>query len=236
MTKVFINPGHSLEGKPDPGCSYNGIQEALICETIAGALAYNLKKNDIDVEVYQQCDMSKTSNEQLNKVPEVANKSNADLFISIHMNGFSDASAKGTETWYHKNSTGGKKLAELINAKLTRPFKNYTFKDRGAKEDTRNLLVLRATRMPAVLTEICFISNVNDANFIKNNVAAVSERLCEAICEYFGKTVKENTKKLEIRMEHQEEDKYDLYINGEVKLIHNRFQTCIDWLSKHYGV
>lgn len=239
MTKIFINPGHSLNCKPDAGCVYNGIKEAEICAEIAEILKNKLVGTGIEVELYQQCNELNTvltSNQQLNKVVKVANASKADLFLSIHMNGFTSSTAKGTETWYAKGSQKGEYFAELVNTQLTQPFANYTFTNRGAKVDERGLLVLRSTIMPAVLTEIGFISNPDEAKFIKVNKTNIAERLYNAICTYFGIVPKKQNEKLEIRMELVYGDKYNLYINDVLKLSENKFSTCVDYLNKNYGV
>ena len=232
MVKVFINPGHSLNGKPDAGCVYNGIKECDIAAQIAKALQSKLKLNNIDSELYQQ-NGNKTSNAQLNEVPKVANKSGADLFMSIHMNGFNNETACGTETWYAKSSLNGKRLAELVNSKLTEAFESYSLKNRGAKADERGFLVLKATSMPAVLTEIGFISNKKEAEFIKNHIDAIADRLLRAILLYFG--IFEVKNKQEIRIKLLNNGRYDCFVNDQIKLSGNKLSTCLNWIQKNYG-
>lgn len=244
MTKIFINPGHSLNGLPDAGCVYNGLKECDIAAQVAEQLEKHLKFNNFQTELYQQTGEDNNSNKQLNKVCQLANASKADLFISIHMNGFNNPDAKGTETLYAQSSSKGKLIAGYINTELTKPFKSYTFTNRGAKVDSRGLAVLKYTNMTAILTEIGFISNKAEADFIKANVNEIAQRLCNAICRYFNKAPKvyqepvqkdESKYPQEIILTHVGQGKYDVNVDLVLKLNENKLSTCLDWIKKTYG-
>ena len=94
----------------------------------------------------------------------MANFFNADLFMSIHANS-ARGWAEGTETFIHPSARGSRseRLARLIQIQ-------YTYeagrKNRGVK--TANFAVLRKTRMPSILTEIGFISNKEEENYLKS--------------------------------------------------------------------
>lgn len=235
--KVFINPGHSKNCTPDPGCCYNDIKEAQICYEIGCFLADELLKRNIPCTVYQQQGDGLTSNQQLNTVAKKANTSGADLFISIHMNGAANSVAQGTEAWYQKGSSNGKKFAQYIVSNMAEPFTSITLQNRGTKEADGTLAVLRDTSMPAALAEICFISNEKEANFVKINRKNVAERLANAICQYYDvdTSVKSDYQQT-FKMVHVEDDKYDLYVDNEMILAANKFSTCVEYLEKHYGV
>lgn len=244
MTKIFINPGHSKDGKPDCGCAYNGIRECDMAAKIAQRLELCLKFNGFETQVYQQTGYDNNANKQLNSVASLANASRADLFISIHMNGFANETAKGTETIYLGTSTKGKLIASYVNNELIRPYKTYTFANRGAKADVRGLAVLKYTNMPAVLTEIGFISNKQECQVIVNNQNIIAQRLCDAICKYFNKAPKtyqepqvivESNYPQEIVLIHVGDGKYDLNVDKALKLNGNKLTTCVDWIKKTYG-
>lgn len=232
--KVFINPGHSKNANPDPGCCYNNIKEALICEELSKAVEEKLKSCGVSTELYQQDGTGITSNAQLNKVPIMANKSGANAFVSIHMNGASSSSAKGVEVLYYKDSANSKKLADCIQSEMIKAYANYQFTNRGIKPDTRNLLVLRATTMPAALIEVGFISNKEEADFIKSNINSIAERICRGICQYLNVKVDFNPSKLNIKLERDSDGLYNCYINDTLKLKSNRLETCLDWIKKNY--
>lgn len=229
--KVFINPGHSEKGIPDPGASYNGYKEALVAREICEQLANILEAHNIDIELYQQRneqDENLTANQQLNRVPKKANVSKADIFVSIHLNAASNPTAKGTETLYSNGSKAGEKLANLINSKLSSQFIN-----RGAKADTRGLLVLKATNMPAVLVEVGFISNRTEIAYIKSNIQDVANKIALGILEYFNITIVEQKTKTKIILEENEDKSYNCYVNDILKLKGNKLRTCLGWINQN---
>lgn len=237
MTKIFINPGHSLGCKPDAGCCYNGIKEATICAELAEKVAALLDSKGFDIQLYQQQGAKLTSNQQLNNVPKTANASKADLFVSIHMNGFTNPDAKGTETWYSRGSVIGENAATAVHKEMTKAFNSYTFKDRGCKIDERGLCVLKSTIMPAILIEVGFISNVDEANFIKTHLNEIAQRIANGICIYYGKGTVEQQEAYpsSIRLTHTVNDKYNCYVDDKLKLANNKLSTCLDWVKKTYA-
>lgn len=238
MKKVFLNPGHSKNAKPDAGCVYNGIKEAEICSILASKIYSALIKQNINVVMYQQDGDDLTSNQQLNKVPTMANNSKADIFVSIHMNGFSNESAEGAEVLYAKNSTNGKKLANAIQNEMIKPYSNYQFKNRGLKEENpSDFLVLRATSMPAVIVEVGFISNKDEANFIKSNLDKIADRICLGICNYFGikpTTTTKNSLTITLKEVDSKNKLFDCIVDENLKLKSNKLSTCLDWIKSNY--
>lgn len=237
--KVFINPGHSKNCKPDPGATGFKQKEANIAAKIGEALSQKLTIQGIDNVIYQQHEGT-TSNTQLNKVAIVANESGADLFLSIHLNA-AGPTVKGIETLYLGTSKNGKKFAELVNMELAIPFDSYTFVNRGVKADVRGLYVLKATSMPAALTEIGFITNEQDNKFVLNHIDEIAERLTNAILAYYNKekktfsNVTQISDSVNIRLELCESGKYNCYINNEKKLSENKLDTCLKWIKENYA-
>ena len=228
--KVFINPGHSENGIPDSGASYNGYKEAIMARKISDELAMILKANNVEVELYQQRNEkgeSLTANQQLNRVPKKANASKANIFISIHLNAASNTTAKGTETLYLNGSLKSEKLANLINAKLSTYFIN-----RGAKADTRGLLVLRATNMPAVLVEVGFISNKMEIDYINANIHTIANSIAQGIFQYFNNNVATKTLH-KISLEETKDSLYNCYVDDILKLKENKLSTCLSWIEKN---
>ncbi|MGI0106500.1 N-acetylmuramoyl-L-alanine amidase family protein [Salinimicrobium sp. WS361] len=96
---VVIDAGH---GGHDPGNSWNGFREKGIALNIALKVGAELEKiPDIKVIYTRKSDVFVT----LAGRAQIANKAEADLFISIHMNGHK-SQAQGTETFVlglHRN-------------------------------------------------------------------------------------------------------------------------------------
>lgn len=172
--KIFINAGH---GGNDPGAvSKNGNKEADITAKVADLLAEKLRLNAYPVEVFQQ-------KNSLSEVSQKANESGATLFISIHCNSFSNSGAHGVETLYYTNSTKGLERAKVFQDELV---KTTGLFNRGTKSRS-DLHVLKATKAPAVLVELAFISN------------PAEEKLLTEKPELFAKALWEGIKKLNIK-------------------------------------
>jgi len=113
-----------------------------------------------------------------------ANNKASDLrkvYISVHSNASSTgrsgwSSTTGIETWYHKNSRKGKKIAAIFQRYLV---KETGWKNRHLKSSAiTDLYVLRETWMPAILTENGFFTNKKQAADLMK--PEVREKIAEA--------------------------------------------------------
>ena len=114
------------------------------------------------------------------------------MFISIHANAFSNASARGTETYHASNaSTISKDFAKVLNNEIVKTMKELdpAAKDRGVKSE--NFTVIYKASMPSVLIEYGFYSNLDDLKILKNNKDELVEATVKAICNYFDIEYKE---------------------------------------------
>lgn len=156
--KIVIDPGH---GGKDPGAiGPSGLQEkdvvlkvALKVRDLLESYGYTVimtRTTDVYLSLQERCD--------------IANNNDADLFISIHNNSFSDPSANGTETFSYLPNDEGGQVAKLMQSKL---IEALGLRNRGHK--TADFYVLRNTKMPAVLTELAFISNPKEEALLKTD-------------------------------------------------------------------
>ena len=93
IARVVIDPGH---GGHDPGARGNGISEAGLVLEIATRLEALLKKQSVEVVLTRRGDTYLTLDERT----ALANKSEADLFLSIHANTNTVQSVRGVETYF----------------------------------------------------------------------------------------------------------------------------------------
>ena len=117
------------------------------------------------------------------------------MFISLHANAFSNAAARGTETYHANNaSSTSKNFAKLLNDEIVKAMKELDInaKDRGVKSE--NFTVIYKASMPSVLCEYGFYSNLDDLKILKNNKDELVEATVKAICQYFGVEYKEKAK------------------------------------------
>jgi N-acetylmuramoyl-L-alanine amidase len=87
----------------------------------------------------------------------MAQRMNANLFVSIHANAISLSrpDVNGLETYYYSN---GQRLARTIHNSI---LQSLDIRDRGVR--TARFYVLRRTSMPSVLVEVGFVTGREDA-------------------------------------------------------------------------
>lgn len=90
---------------------------------------------------------------------------------------------RGTETYYNRVSTEGKKIAELIQNKIV---KDVRSKDRGAQPG--NFSVLKKVSAPAVLIELGYISNKSEESLLNSRSYQnkISGAIADGIYAYFN--------------------------------------------------
>lgn len=148
---VVIDPGH---GGNDPGAVYNGRKEKDDTLNLALAVGNILEENGINVVYTRTSDVYETPFTKATK----GNEAGADFFISIHRNSSEKPNEyNGTSTLIFDNAGIKKEMAANINAEL----KKVGYNDLGT--DIRpNLVVLKRTKMPAILVEAGFINSDKD--------------------------------------------------------------------------
>jgi N-acetylmuramoyl-L-alanine amidase len=110
--RIVIDAGH---GGKDPGArGYNGAQEKDGALDISRRLAAKLEDRlDFDVLMTRQSDKFVS----LEHRKDMANRANADLFVSVHLNASKNSGLNGIETYYLKDSNdrATKRLATMEN-------------------------------------------------------------------------------------------------------------------------
>ena len=170
---LVVDAGH---GGNDQGAAGRRSLEKDINLKVARRVCKRIRKKCKGVEVIQ----TRPDDEfvTLDDRAGMANFFGADLFISIHSNS-ARGWAEGTETFIHPSARGSRseRMARLIEQEYVK----HGRKSRGVK--TANFAVLRGTRMPAVLTELGFISNRREERFMKSRKG--QKRLARSISDAF---------------------------------------------------
>lgn len=178
--KIVIDPGH---GGIDPGAIGNhGTYEKNVVLSLSKAVKSLLEKNDYTVYLTRENDVFV----ELKQRAIFANNKEADLFVSIHLNSFEDASVQGVELYYYDWSEESYKIRlnrlygalseETVKAKVQKKLM-ATNQSRRYAENIRDTLlkyglsirkvmpddfaVIAYTEIPAVLIECGYISNPN---------------------------------------------------------------------------
>jgi N-acetylmuramoyl-L-alanine amidase len=175
--KVCVDPGHGMGNATkdvfDPGAVHaaSNTREADVM------LRYGLELKQVlqarGVEVF----MTRENNTAPTPVGRRASRAEAescDMFVSLHMNSFSNATAKGIEVLFRDDPDS--KLADEMQAALLAA---TGLTSRSIKK--RPDLAVLTFDGPAVLLELGFISNTADRNTIIK--PAIQTAVCNAVAD-----------------------------------------------------
>ncbi len=114
-----------------------------------------------------------------------SNAGNYDLHLALHSNATAsgDGSVRGTEVYYYPTSERGKRAAEIIANNLTMI---YPITSNVRTVPTTTLGEVRRTRAPSVLIEFAYHDNIDEANWIRNNINEIAANVVLSLCDYFG--------------------------------------------------
>ncbi len=169
--KIFVDPGH---GGKDPGASGNGLQEKDIVLDLALRLASKLKGYDCHVKLSRDRDAYVSLGDRA----KAANTWGASFFLSIHVNAFGESTPSGYEDFtYTSVGAATQSIRKAIHPHIAKVWTDAGRMNRGMK--TANFQVLRETAMPAMLVELGFISNPQDASLLRQD--AFRDKLVNAM-------------------------------------------------------
>ena len=181
------------------------VAEGLSASGIEALLSRNA-----DVQVNGSSDLTGDSkvtvSDDLQARVDMANRARADLLVSVHFNGVSDASKRGTWVFYADGrpfSDRSRVLAELAQAQMVKSLKEAgyeTISHRAAPDSSilggghhyyllgpTSDIIKRPSEMPGIIGEPLFVTNPDDANALRQDriLDAVARAYVEAIKAYF---------------------------------------------------
>ncbi|MBE6546400.1 MAG: N-acetylmuramoyl-L-alanine amidase [Ruminococcaceae bacterium] len=183
--KIYIDQGHNPLN-PNAGAEGNGLREQDIVFAVGLELAERLRANpNFEVRLSRptaDTQIGTSNSTSLRLRVEDANAWGADYFISLHTNASEIAAATGSEAFAFSAPSAAFSLGEDILYWLNR---TTGLRNRGMKVRS-GLYVLRRTAMPAVLVELGFITNYNDAMLMSERPDLFAEGIYQGILEYTG--------------------------------------------------
>lgn len=172
---IVVDAGH---GGKDPGAlGVSGNHEKDYTLAVANKTVELLKQfPEFQVVSTRSTDVFLELSERV----AIANDWDADLFLSIHANSFSNPKSGGTESFYY--NANSKEFAQLVHKHLQGATE---FLDRGVKSS--GFYVIKHTKMPAVLTETGFLSNPMENSKLTSPAfqEKIAKSLVAAIREYY---------------------------------------------------
>ncbi|WP_016879087.1 N-acetylmuramoyl-L-alanine amidase [Chlorogloeopsis fritschii PCC 9212] len=171
---VLIDPGHG--GKDSGAIGIGGTREKDVILPISKKLAQILQQNGVQVVLTRSSDYFVTLPGRV----AMAERANADVFVSIHANsvGLSRPDVNGLETYYYDT---GNRLARIVHNSI---LKSVNVRDRGVRK--ARFYVLRKSSMPSILVETGYLTGREDivklrARWYQNQMA---EAIARGILQY----------------------------------------------------
>ena len=172
MDLVVIDSGH---GGSDPGAVYRGRREKDDTLRLTLAVGEILQENGIEVLYTRTTDVYLSPYERAVE----ANQAGVDFFLSIHRNSYpTDNEVMGVESLIYDLSGLKYQMAQEINEQL----ETVGFVDVGVKARP-NLVVLKRTRMPAVLVEAGFINSDTDNKLFDSNFQDIAQAIATGVLD-----------------------------------------------------
>lgn len=137
------------------------------CEAFAGLFGLRTMltredENSIDYDPEQTIRANKVAD--IHARARITNSVSNPIFLSIHLNKFSDASYSGAQVFWSKNNPEGQLLAQQIQDTLTRGLSPA--RERQAKQAADSIYLMKTLTCPAVIVECGFLSNAEEARLL----------------------------------------------------------------------
>ncbi len=187
---IMLDAGHG--GERDPGAVYNGRQEKDDALRLTLAVGEILQNNGIDVQYTRTTDVYQTPYEKAME----ANNAGVDFFISIHRNSYpTDNEVSGVETLVYDLSGLKYQMAQDINDQL----EAVGFVNLGVNARP-NLVVLKRTKMPALLVEAGFINSDIDNQLFDDNFQDIAQAIASGVLDTLDSAgiVKDNQYRVQV--------------------------------------
>ncbi|MCD8333908.1 MAG: N-acetylmuramoyl-L-alanine amidase [Clostridiales bacterium] len=117
---------------------------------------------------------------------EASNAGQFSLHLALHSNAAPEALSgvlQGTDVYYSPSSAHSRRAAELIAAQLRTV---YPQPEKVRALPTTTIGEVAKVAAPAVLVELAYHDNPEDAQWIRDNVPEIAKALAEAVAQYFS--------------------------------------------------
>ena len=183
--RIFIDQGHNPYGF-NAGAEGFGLREQDITYLVGAYLA-NILNSDprFDAVTSRKTPeeiLGYDNSSSLRERVDMAAVWGADYFLSIHVNSNVNPAVNGTEAYVYRSDSEAYYMGEDIVAEIVRRL--------GTKNNgvivRPSLYVLRRTSMPAVLIELAYISNYEDALLLSTEQYQFAYAIYVGLLNYFG--------------------------------------------------
>lgn len=163
--KIVLDAGH---GGKDSGTTVSGIYEKDINLNIVLKLKETLIKNGVDVILTRDGDydlsspnVSRRKKSDFDNRIKLINDSNADMYLSIHINYLDNSKYYGAQVFYTEGN-------EFLAKNIQDGFVKYLKSPMKEKKLSNNIYMYKKLNIPGVLIECGFLSNNNERFLLKS--------------------------------------------------------------------
>ena len=186
---IALDAGHG--GSDSGAIGPTGVTEKGVTLRVAKALQKLLQAEGATVLMTRTTDTEvspKKANasdvEELQARCDVGNNGDADIFISMHMDSFTNSTPSGTTGYYYsKASQRSQRLAQYVSEGVSTALGTGY---RGNK--SCNFYVVKHTNMPATLVEMAFISNDQEERLMnsEDGINRAAEGILNGLRRFFS--------------------------------------------------
>lgn len=183
---IYIDPGH---GGVDPGAIYKDLYESKLNLEIGyelakqleskGAIVYMTRYGDYDLAVKYAVNRKRSD---LSRRANIINKSQCDLYLSIHLNSDTSPTWSGAQVFYDDINEENEKIAKILQKEF-----RANLKTRRTYEKISTMYLHKHVERPGVLIEVGFISNPNERYLLKKPwyQQKVAKVITNGVIKYF---------------------------------------------------
>lgn len=189
LPTIIIDAGHG--GEDGGAVAADGTMEKNLNLLVASKVACILKASGYpvlmtrsnDSMLYTDPDSGSKKMQDLRERINIANSAEDGIFVSIHMNKFSQEKYSGLQVFFSKNDSKSRDLANCIQNTVKNTLQSEN--NRESKPAGSNIYILENIEIPAVLVECGFLSNpeecalLNSEDYRKELACAISLSLIE---------------------------------------------------------
>ena len=156
--------------------SKNGVVESSINLQIAlklqklleqsGSTVILTRSDDNGIYELDAASIREKKISDMNKRVEIGNNSDADVFVSIHLNYYEDSQYSGWQTFYQQQSSDSEKLAKIMQQQMNN---NFDKDNKRKAMPIKGVFIMDKVTIPTVIVECGFLSNSREESLLQTD-------------------------------------------------------------------
>lgn len=181
---LVLDAGHGgMDGGAvaEDGTAEQDINLAIVrkCQALAGFFGIRTiltREDENSLDYDPACTVRQNKVADIHAREKRTNQAENPVFVSVHLNKFSDSQYTGAQTFWSKNNPEGQALAESVQNQLTLGL--HPAKQRTAKQAPDSVYLMKHLTCPAVIVECGFLSNQQETQRLKQEAYQKKLSVC----------------------------------------------------------